>query len=168
MGSPKALVSVLLGLAACGGGDHGGSGKTVLKADIGLDLSHVIGFAIADTTSMRACMPSTLYAVMDDGSMVITTVTEQSGGSGSGSATCTTGMMTERATSIFDTPMYDVIGYSGGFDVTNADASHTQCYGVILRKSDGALFCLTAFGAADFKADGTGQMLLFTAKELQR
>src|SRR5947208_2213894 len=133
-----AVAVVVLG---CGGGGGNNGNGAKLKAK--LDLSHVIGFAIAPSTAGRLpadpCMPSTLYALGDDGTMSITTVTETTGSNGS--ASCSTSSMMERATAIFDTPGYVVINYTGpmagGLALTCTSDGHCdRCDYVLAQKSD--------------------------------
>jgi hypothetical protein len=156
---------------ACGDdGSHnngGGSSQTQLKPHLGIDLAHVIGFAVADTPSPRigpadvdagTCNPSTLYAVEDSGALVVTTVTETVIDGDAGTTECNTSMVTERATNVIDTSKYVVIDYFP-FQLGGGDAGMTTCGGVILRKSDGALYCLPD-SAMDVQADATGEGLL--------
>ena len=144
------LLCSVLPLAACGddgGGPHGGSGST-LKSKI--DVSHTIGFAIAMTGSSPRvpglppppadCMPSTLYAVQDDGSMLITTVTETV--NEMDASVCSTNMQLESARAVYDTAKYVVIQYMPNLVLNDPTGNVArQCGYVVMRKSDGALFC---------------------------
>jgi hypothetical protein len=164
---PLCVALLCIGCGDDGNHNNGGSSHTQIKPQLDVDLAHVIGFAIADTPSPRlapaaedagTCNPSTLYAVEDSGALVVTTVTETVTDDDAGTTQCNTSMMTERATKVIDTPKYVVIDYFP-FQVGGGDAGMTTCGGVILRKSDGALFCLTD-SALDVKADSTDNNLL--------
>src|SRR5512142_2986395 len=108
------LATFVLGCG--GGGGGGGNGPAKLKAS--LDLTHTIGFAISNAASPReayavpagtdagTCTPSTLFALQDDGTMVVTTVTETGNG---GTTMCTTSTASETASALFDTSKYVVI-----------------------------------------------------------
>lgn len=126
--------------------DGGGGGGLTLKAS--LDVSHVVGFALsssgpaasrawpeANDGGVTASM-STLYAIDDQGNLVITTLTTYSG-DGGGADLSTTGMSTSVApNAIYDTPKYVL------FSFANLTIDNGNCDYVILRKSDGALYCL--------------------------
>lgn len=144
--------------AACGsdGGGDGGS-EPALKAS--LDLTGVIGFAISGGGSQRGARPddpttSTLYAITEDGELVITTVmTDGSGDAG-------TSTTTEEPLGIYDTPKYVVFAYRGvQAPPPDGQGPPETCSGVILRKSDGALYCYSASSVTEVHADGSGDAL---------
>lgn len=150
-----------------------------------LDLSGVIGFAIVGGTSMRTtgaapvsapdaglCTPSTLYALQADGSMQVTTVTEtQSGDAGT---QCNTSMQTETASALFDTPKYELIAYSPSLqlscDMTPTGGMCPMCPFVVLRKSDGALFCggTMSAGSQLKRVEGEGDVLYIQDSSFER
>ena len=171
-----------------GGGGSGGSGggTTSLKPTIGLDLSHIVGFAISGGPPVRPAWPdqamdggvtssaSTLYAIDDQGNLVVTHVTTFSGdGSFDGGtfdlSTVTT-FAQEKPAAVHDTPKYVLFGFFGLRVSVNGDGGYvdTDCSGVIMRKSDGALFCyasgLNSAGFDDLSTDrveSNGGDLLF-------
>jgi hypothetical protein len=143
----RGLSGVLAGVLAIGCGGHSNrcassSGYLALKSAI--DLSHAIGFAVAPPANPEdrcvvsgpgamdagGCEPSSLYRIMDDGSMISTAVAEPT------DPTCTS-VGSESATLVLDTPGYEVIAYDGLLIGETAQA----CPSVVVRKSDGALFC---------------------------
>ena len=131
---------LVIACAACSGGGGGNNGAAKLKTK--LDLSHVIGFAIVPATAARGpaapmCMPSTLYALQDDGSMAVTTVTETT--DMNGSASCMTANTSEHASAIFDTPLFVVVGYEGLNINCTTDGHCESCGYVVARKSGEAL-----------------------------
>lgn len=140
------LSSILAGtmlLIGCGKGNGGSSGPPLLKPNIGVDLSHVVGFAIsAPGTGARRIVPEqsdggatmtrTLYAIDDKGNLVVTTVTNF----GTDMSTSTTS--SEVPLGVWNTTKYVLFAYSG---VMTAGSPPVVCPGVLLRKSDGALFC---------------------------
>jgi hypothetical protein len=147
---------VVLCVLACGHGNSNSSGGQSAKLKSSLDLNGVIGFAIAGSAAAHAdlvgaaaadagtCMPSNLYAVGSDGTMTITSVTEVSGMGSDGHdapVMCETNMQTENATALFDTPSYVVLDYSPVLRTDCSTTACTFCGFVVLRKSDGALFC---------------------------
>lgn len=167
-----AVVCAATGCGDDGGQNGGGNGQTRLRTSI--NLSQVIGFAITDSPSMRlapgtgietaTCNPSTLYAVEASGALVVTTVTETTTDNDIDAGTeCNTSMTTERARNVIDTPKYVVIGYFP-FQIGGGDAGMTTCGGVILRKSDGALFCIPE-SPVDVKADASGDSLLVASSD---
>jgi hypothetical protein len=147
-------------LVACHSGPPSG-GRSSLKGN--LDLSGVIGLAIAKQTSHRdvkplavdadACVNSNLYTVDATGAMTTTTVT-YTPMMGDSPASCNTSMSTENATAIYDTKKYDIITYTPSLAVScglrpDGGTCELECNYVVLRKSDGALFCgpMTSIGS---------------------
>src|SRR3954466_10061416 len=129
-----------------GGGGSGGTGGATLKSNIGIDLAHVVGFAIsgggpaaareawANADGGISTHTATLYAIDDQGNLVVTHVTTSTGDSSFDLSTVTTSA-TEKPTHIFDTAKYVY------FTFDNLQVGGNSCQ-VMLRKSDGALFCL--------------------------
>ena len=132
-----------------GGGGNGGSGMPTLKSNI--DVSHVVGFALsgsgpaasrawpeADGGGFTPSM-STLYAIDDQGHLIVTTLTTYSGEGAFDGGTfdlSTTGMSTSvTPKAIYDTPKYVL------FSFDSLSIGGGDCRSVILRKSDGALYC---------------------------
>src|SRR5437868_99027 len=120
-------------VGGCNGKDNPGGGGGSLKANIGLDLPHIVGFALSDGTAAASRVwpeatdggvtsMSTLYAIDDQGNLVGTSIT-----------TSTTMTLTPRA--IYNTARYVLFGFD------NLMFGTTGCNYVILRKSDGALYC---------------------------
>ena len=149
-----------------GGGGGGGAGAPTLKSNIGLDLTHIVGFAISAGPPAARRWPdatdggvssdtATLYAIDDQGNLIVTSVTTFSGDGSFDGGTFDLSMVTnsasEKPTAIYDTPKYVVFGYFGLNVSVDGDGGYTNlsCGGVILRKSDGALFCLPTVNGND-------------------
>ncbi|MGZ3405238.1 MAG: hypothetical protein ACXVAN_02260 [Polyangia bacterium] len=142
------LLVAVSAIAGCGnhnnnGNNDGGGGSATLKSNIGLDLAHVVGFAIsgggpaasrawANVDGGPGPTTSTLYAVDDHGNLVVTSVVTDTVGDGGTSSTSTS----VKPTGIFDTARYVY------FTFENLQVATGGSCQVILRKSDGALFCL--------------------------
>ena len=92
-----------------------------------LDLSDVVGFAIADAAAGDAC-PSTLHALRAAGELVPAPVTDP--------ASCVAAAP-EQATAVFNTKKYVVIAYAASTD--SKLVGTPTCPLVVVRKSDGAL-----------------------------
>lgn len=148
----KLILGALCALAVVGCGDNhgnggGGGGATMLKPS--LDVSHVVGFALsAPGVGARGVWPdavdggvgstmSTLYAIDDQGNLVVTTLTTYSGGGAGADLSSTTMTSSIAPNAIYDTPKYVLFGFD------NLVIDGGECGYVILRKSDGALYCLS-------------------------
>ena len=139
----KAVCLVAVAWAGCGG--HGGSstggnsqGGTGLKANIGVDMANVAGFVVAPPTDpvsshlvrLTAQPQNELYALGTDGTLTVVSVAEQPDG---GQSSTTTEV---EPLGVFNTSGYVFLAYNG---VTHGSDT---CNFVLLRKSDGALYCL--------------------------
>jgi len=131
---------VVVVLSACGH-DLGGGGKTSLKATIGLDLPHIVGFALSGGPSARladgASVDATqqLYAIDDQGNLIITTLTTSPDGD---AGTTTTSAV---PSAIFDTQKYTVFRFGNLHLDSSGDGQGIDCGAIIMRKTDGALYC---------------------------
>ncbi len=161
---------VLLLLAASG--CSGGGGE--LAANIGLDMANVAGFVVTAGTaaSAGALQPqaggsgggsssSELYALNEDGSLTIVTVTQ--GGSSSSTAT---------PLAVYDTKTYVLMAYVG------VQHGSEVCNWVAAGKADGALYCVTAANdgpdqsaqqsvqyGSPVQADATGNLVWITGSD---
>jgi hypothetical protein len=174
----KTVTKMDLGTGGAGGSGGGGGGGVTLKPNIGLDLTHIVGFAIAGgslSPSRRhpalldagaGSTASTLYAIDDQGNFIATTVVdtfENTGGDGgmivdAGSTTTSSSTM---PTAVFDTPKYELFAF-GALQITlNGDGGFVDitCSGVIMRKSDGALFCYSGAAGASVAALAQARVL---------
>lgn len=157
------LLVAAYALAGChdNGNHNGGSGPGAqLKTNIGLDLAHVVGFAVGgggpaarrepgwlpeDADGGATTTTQHLYAIDDQGNLVITTIVTV--GDADGGTSMTT-MMNAVPVGIVDTPLYVVFEMDNLYLDTPADmGTQLPCFNVFMRKSDGALFC-------DFTVDG--------------
>lgn len=137
-------LALLAAAAGCGRSDGQGSGE--LRQNLGMDLAKVAGFVVtrgaaAATSGAAAYHPqddgaldggaaSQLYALHDDGSLTVVTVT--------GDADAGTSSSTEQPLAVFSTPLYVIIAYLG------VQHGQDRCNFVAARKQDGALYCVTA------------------------
>jgi hypothetical protein len=166
-------------LVACHSGSHtpdggspGSGGQSSLKGN--LDLTGVIGLAIAKQPAHRerapladdagGCVNSNLYTVDANGAMTTTTVTYEPSMGSDMPGSCNTSMTVENATGIYDTKKYDIITYTPALMVScgtlsDGGACSLECNYVVLRKSDGALFCGPMGGAIGSELKGDGDVL---------
>ena len=154
-------------LAACksngggggGGGNGGGNGggSATLKSNIGLDVAHIVGFAVGsggpaasrrlgtsgawsdDADGGTSISTAHLYAIDDQGNLTVTTVLTTDNGDGGTSMTTS---MNDVPSAIYDTPLYVLFTYDNLYVSDATSMSQKSCH-VLMRKSDGALFCLT-------------------------
>jgi hypothetical protein len=151
-------ITIFVLFAGCGEGPRS---APALKPNIGLDLSHIVGFAISAPIARRIWSASapdgattqTLYAIDDKGNLVVTTVTTFDPNMS------TTTTSSEQPLGMWNTTKYVLFAYSG---VMTAGPQGVQCPGVLLRKSDGALFCYTESleaSQAIVGDDGSGDIL---------
>jgi hypothetical protein len=144
----------------CGGGHTGDDGPPGLKANLGVDLSRVAGFAIAPPKMMAAnfrgepaappASTNTLYAMGTDGTLTSVTVTTDATGDG-GTTTSTASPV-----AIFDTAKYTFFPYAAFSCSTGTPPIENSDPVVALRKSDGALFCIPNMGAFTDRLVGPG------------
>lgn len=165
-----------------GGGGGGSGGVATLKPTIGLDLAHITGFAITGGVAARRVWPeqasdggvtsmmSTLYAVDDQGNFIETTLTSFSSDgtidSDLGTSfdlSTTTRMRSVTPTAIFNTPKHVVFQFHMQplTIYVNGPAPLKNCTAVIMRKTDGGLFCFDGnFPPEAVDSDGADQLFL--------
>ena len=178
-----------LALVCVVGGCHGGNNNNgmgtgpALKANIGLDVAHIVGFAVGGGGASARLAPgdrfanadggttttSQLYAIDDQGNLVTTTIVTDTSGDGG----TTTSTMNSVPVGIVDTPQFVVfemdrfyLDAPGDMAGGNMGGGQSLCFNVFMRKSDGALFCdfTKNFGVSHgggpggngFDYDGTG------------
>lgn len=172
----RALIVAAMVLSAChgGGGNGGGNGSsTELRSNIGINLSHVVGFVVSQPRAARATprwsadvggsdggttTTSQLYALNQDDSLTIVTVTTSAVADGGSS----TSQQTVTPLAVFDTRLYVFLMYEG---VTHAG---TFCDLIGVRKADGAMYCIPGVGRAGgwkndywnmIQSDASGQIV---------
>jgi hypothetical protein len=124
------------------------NGGVTLKQNLGLNMANVAGFVIAERGSVATRALSTdaadagsggpaLYAVNNDGTMTIVTVTE-----GPDGGTSQQSQMIQPV-AVFNTLKYVFLAYWGIYlPSTSGQGQGTPCGLVALRKSDSALYCI--------------------------
>jgi hypothetical protein len=112
-----------------------------------LDLTGVVGFAIAAAPAGEAC-PSTLHALHAAGELVATTMTDAASCAAAGP---------EQATAVFNTEKYVVVTYAAATGA--ALVGSPTCTFVVVRKSDGALQCGSTGSENPTRVVGNGDSL---------
>lgn len=134
-----ALGVAVVMLIACGDDGGGGGGQPQLKTNLGIDLATVKGFVIAPVTNPAAARGMAgiadptidqLFTLNADGTLTKVTVTTDENGISSTTETSS-------PTALFDTRKHLFIGFQ------RVEYQGQQCSVVAVRKSDGALFCVS-------------------------
>lgn len=138
------LMAGLVALSACDKND-GGQGRAsqlTLKANIGLDMSRVGGFVLGLSSAGSPLMSgahtpghvSTLYALDADGTLTETLFFEEDDGG------VDSQQMRQAPRAIHNLAKYVLFDF-GEMTLRGGDVDSRQCNSLLLRKSDGALYC---------------------------